>query len=82
MLNEALQDGSIPNAPVATLTGAGPQYPSGRRPSDPDICAASSFSCRVPGDIWDGPTGMIGLNFDDGPLPVSLSSTHRKRYNI
>jgi hypothetical protein len=27
----------------------------------------------IPGDIYDAPQGVIGIGFDDGPLPVSHS---------
>ncbi len=36
------------------------------------------YKCRIAGDVWDAPQGVIGISFDDGPLPVSVFHLHFK----
>lgn len=70
-LDAAIAAGKIPNIPVAvnsSVTGE-PGYGTGTNPAQPDICSASAH-CKIDGDIWDAPDGIIGIGFDDGPLPV------------
>lgn len=69
-LNQSIAAGKIPNIPVATLVTENPVYPTGANSSGPDICSAT-VGCREPSDIWDAPTGMLGVAFDDGPADVS-----------
>lgn len=66
-LAKAVAAGQIPEVP---LTNAG-VYPSGVKPDDPKVCNSAS-ECKVDGDIWNAPDGMLGLNFDDGPTDASL----------
>lgn len=68
-LNTAVAAGLIPNISQTTQTGTGnPAYPNNANASAPDICS-STDQCRAPGDIWDAPDGVLGIGFDDGPLP-------------
>ncbi|KAF7298346.1 Carbohydrate esterase family 4 protein [Mycena kentingensis (nom. inval.)] len=75
-LNDATAKNLIPKIPVATVDTSGadgsgvPTYPSGNDANGPEVCSASA-QCRIPGDIWDGPDGTLGLSFDDGPTPAS-----------
>lgn len=71
-LNIAVQANKIPNIPAPTQTAAGtnPIYASGLNPSDPSVCSGS-YGCQLPGTIYNAPAGVMGLGFDDGPLPVS-----------
>jgi len=77
-LNAAVQAGKIPNVPISSgPNNSSPVYPPGINPNSPEICSAT-YKCKIPDDIWDAPEGMIGISFDDGPLPVSgcLSIPH------
>ncbi|KAI0268179.1 hypothetical protein BC834DRAFT_821301 [Gloeopeniophorella convolvens] len=72
-LNAAVQAGKIPNIPPTSDPNNGnPVYPQGFDPLSPQVCSAT-YKCRLTGDIWDAPDGVIGVSFDDGPLPVSTS---------
>jgi peptidoglycan/xylan/chitin deacetylase (PgdA/CDA1 family) len=70
-LNVAVQANKIPNiAPsVQNTPAANPVY-NGVSATDPSVCSGS-YGCRVPGDIYDAPAGVMGLGFDDGPLAPS-----------
>ncbi|KAI0307086.1 glycoside hydrolase/deacetylase [Multifurca ochricompacta] len=70
-LNTAIQAGKIPNFPpsVQNAPGTSPSYPS-LNPSSPQVCSATS-GCRIAGQVWDPPQGVLALSFDDGPLPPS-----------
>ncbi|KAH9179607.1 hypothetical protein EDB89DRAFT_2224651 [Lactarius sanguifluus] len=70
-LNNAVQAGKIPNYPPARQSSpnANPTYGS-LNPSGPQVCSAS-YGCRIAGQVWDAPQGVIGISFDDGPLPPS-----------
>lgn len=70
-LNSAVTAGKIPDIPLSTSSGESPTYPSGYDPYSATVCS-STYKCVTPGDIWDAPTGVLALSFDDGPLPVSL----------
>ena len=73
-LQVAMRSGKIPDLPISAMGSAGsPVYPNGLDPSSPDVCS-STYQCRIPGTIWDGPNGTFGISFDDGPLPVSTGS--------
>ncbi|KAJ7704191.1 carbohydrate esterase family 4 protein [Mycena olivaceomarginata] len=67
-LNDAISRKVIPDVPLSNNAsdGGSPTYPNGADPNSPDICSAT-YQCRLPGDIWDGPAGTIGISFDDGP---------------
>lgn len=69
-LSAAVQAGKIPNIPQATQSNpnASPTYPSGVNPSSPQVCSWT-YGCRLNGTIYDAPPGVVGLSFDDGPLP-------------
>ncbi|KAH9179608.1 carbohydrate esterase family 4 protein [Lactarius sanguifluus] len=70
-LNAAVQAGKIPNIPPSSdPNNASPVYPSGYDPYSSQVCSAT-YKCRIAGDIWDAPQGVIGISFDDGPLPPS-----------
>ncbi|KAI0278828.1 hypothetical protein BGY98DRAFT_1077813 [Russula aff. rugulosa BPL654] len=71
-LNTAVQAGKIPNIAPPTQTAAGtvPIYGPGINAAGPSVCS-NSYGCRNPGDIYDAPEGVIGIGFDDGPLPPS-----------
>ncbi|KAI6034139.1 carbohydrate esterase family 4 protein [Pisolithus microcarpus] len=70
-LHKAVSAGKIPDVPVTiTPPGSNPTYPDGYDPMNHDVCS-STYQCRIPGDIWDGPDGYLSLSFDDGPLPPS-----------
>ncbi|KAJ7255842.1 hypothetical protein B0H12DRAFT_1287345 [Mycena haematopus] len=69
-LNAAVASKAIPDVPIPTLGSNGnPAYPNGGDPTGSDICSGT-YGCRVPGDIWDGPDGTLGLSFDDGPADI------------
>jgi chitin deacetylase len=71
-LNSAVVAGKIPDVPVSTSTNLeNPTYPSGYDPYSAAVCS-STYKCVTPGDVWDAPTGVLALSFDDGPLPVSF----------
>jgi chitin deacetylase len=38
---------------------------------DPNTVCSFTYECHAPSDIFDGPDGVIGLNFDDGPTQFS-----------
>ncbi|KAH9060911.1 carbohydrate esterase family 4 protein [Lactarius vividus] len=70
-LSAAVQAGKIPNIPPSSdPNNASPVYPSGYDPYSSQVCSAT-YKCRIAGDIWDAPQGVIGISFDDGPLPPS-----------
>ncbi|KAI0254781.1 hypothetical protein BJV78DRAFT_1370340 [Lactifluus subvellereus] len=70
-LNTAVQAGKIPNVPISSGPNNGmPVYPPGSNPNSPQVCSAT-YKCRIQGDVWDAPQGVIGISFDDGPLPPS-----------
>ena len=69
-LNEAVAAGKIPDIPRSSNTpNTSPVYPDGVNPSSPQICSAT-YRCRIPGDFWEAPDGVLASSFDDGPLPV------------
>lgn len=73
-LTAAVQAGKIPDIPPSSYSNnnnGSPVYPPGYNPYSPQVCSGT-YKCRVVGDVWDAPPGMIGISFDDGPLPVSL----------
>lgn len=77
-LAAAVAAGKIPDIPKTTATDdLGPVYPEGTNAEDPDVCSATA-KCRIEGDIWDAPDGVFGLNFDDGPQPVSIFTLFEK----
>lgn len=74
-LAAAEKAGKIPNIPPSSSSNKGnPVYPSGYDPLSAQVCSAT-YKCRIAGDIWDAPQGVIGISFDDGPLPVSVLFT-------
>ncbi|KAA1466515.1 glycoside hydrolase/deacetylase [Dentipellis sp. KUC8613] len=70
-LDAAVKAGQIPNIPVGKQSspGADPSYGS-LDPNGAEVCS-TTVQCRPPGVIWDAPDGVLGLSFDDGPLPPS-----------
>lgn len=71
-LNSAVAAGKIPDIPMSTSTNLeNPTYPSGYDPYSAAVCS-STYKCVTPGDVWDAPTGVLALSFDDGPLPVGF----------
>jgi chitin deacetylase len=72
-LNNAVQAGQIPNIPPSVLNPQGlATYPNNFSPTSPQVCSGA-YLCRIPGQIWDAPPGVLGVAFDDGPLPVGHS---------
>ncbi|KDQ51243.1 carbohydrate esterase family 4 protein [Jaapia argillacea MUCL 33604] len=69
-LNAAVAAGKIPDIPASSLINGAPTYPEGTDPNSPQVCSGTA-QCRIPGDIWDAPTGVLGTGFDDGPLSPS-----------
>ena len=71
-LNTAVQAGKIPNTAPAKqgAPNTPPVYDASVNTNDPKVCS-TSHGCRNPGDVFDAPPGVIGISFDDGPLPVS-----------
>ncbi|KAJ7171527.1 carbohydrate esterase family 4 protein [Mycena filopes] len=67
-LNDAVARKVIPDIPLSknTTDDGSPVYPTGTDPTSPEICSAT-YQCRIPGDVWDGPAGVLALSFDDGP---------------
>ncbi|KAF7344372.1 Carbohydrate esterase family 4 protein [Mycena sanguinolenta] len=82
-LNAAVASKTIPDVPIPTIGSDGnPAYPSGQDPTSSDICSGT-YQCRVPGDIWDGPDGTVGISFDDGPAgPLCKSISCFISYSI
>ena len=69
-LNKAVKAGKIPELPMTSSTnGESPIYPPGFDPNSDAVCS-STYKCATPGDLWEAPAGVLGLSFDDGPLPV------------
>jgi len=53
------------------LVNGNPTYAAGVDANSPTVCS-STVQCRINGtttQLWDAPAGMIGVAFDDGPLP-------------
>ncbi|KAI0254782.1 hypothetical protein BJV78DRAFT_1152073 [Lactifluus subvellereus] len=71
-LNTAVQAGKIPNIPPSVLNpqAALPTYANDLNPTGPQVCSGS-YGCRIPGQVWDAPPGVLAVSFDDGPLPPS-----------
>ena len=68
-LNTAVSAGKIPTFGPSKSTGGNPSYP-GADPNGDEICS-TTYKCRKnPENIYDAPTGLLGVSFDDGPLPV------------
>ncbi|KAG9010174.1 hypothetical protein FRB90_008006 [Tulasnella sp. 427] len=65
-LTKAVAAGQIPTVPLSNEGND----PHGVDPNDPTVCNSTS-ECKVDGDIWNAPDGMLGLNFDDGPTDAS-----------
>lgn len=75
LLDQAVSSGLIPtNCPVAKQSGgAAPSYSNSTGKMDPakqPICSSSS-QCRGDDQVYDMPDGLVGISFDDGPLPPS-----------
>lgn len=74
-LNAAVAAGKIPDIPISTQPNGEyttPVYNKGTLSfDDPTVCSANAQTCQIPGDIWDAPTGVVGIGFDDGPTPYS-----------
>lgn len=71
-LNEAVSSGKIPNIPSSTVTSAGNiVYPSGH--SEREIGSWTNSKIVGPNDIAEAPTGVWGINFDDGPVDQSVN---------
>lgn len=75
LLDKAVSSGLIPsNCPVSKQSGGGsPSYTNNTGNMDPGkqpICSSSS-QCRGDGQVYDMPDGLVGISFDDGPLPPS-----------
>src|SRR6266404_1772037 len=71
-LDAAVQAGKIPNIPPTSNPNNGsPVYPPDYDPYSSEVCSAT-YKCRIAGDVWEAPPGVIGISFDDGPLPVSV----------
>jgi chitin deacetylase len=77
-LNTAVQAGLIPNIPPSAPAnpGGGPVYPNGLNGASPQVCSWS-FGCVMNDTIVNAPPGVVGVAFDDGPLPVRLSFSFR-----
>lgn len=62
-LNAAVAAGKIPNLPVTTQPqgpNTTPLYNNGTlKFDDPTVCSGNAETCRMPGDIWDAPPGML-----------------------
>lgn len=70
-LNIAVQAGKIPNIPPGKQSSpsSNPTYGT-LNPNGPQVCSAT-YGCRIAGQVWDAPQGVIGISFDDGPLSPS-----------
>jgi len=72
-LNSSVSAGKIPNIPPSTVNSQGfTIYPGGLDPNGQEVCSAT-YQCYVADDLWNGPEGVVGLSFDDGPLPTSTA---------
>ena len=77
-LNAAVQAGKIPGIPPTTVpAGQNPVYANNLDPMSPQVCS-STYKCRISTDVWDAPDGVVGISFDDGPLPVSFKFRVRR----
>ena len=81
-LNTAVSAGKIPTFGPSKSTGGNPSYP-GADPNGDEICS-TTYKCRKnPENIYDAPTGLLGVSFDDGPLPVRfVLSRQRDAYKL
>ena len=72
-LNNAVQANKIPNIPIShqSAPGTNPTYGS-LNPNGAQVCSGT-YGCQIPGQIWNAPAGVLGIAFDDGPLPVSYA---------
>lgn len=72
-LAAAIDKGKIPDIHQSIQKfNSNPVYPAGVDPNDASVCS-STYGCHLPGDIWDAPSGHIGIAFDDGPTEVHSS---------
>ncbi|KAK1225963.1 hypothetical protein PQX77_011076 [Marasmius sp. AFHP31] len=72
-LNAAIASGKIPDIPKTTIGPTGnPVYSNGLDPTSKEVCS-STYECRGPESVWDGPDGTFGISFDDGPLEPTTS---------
>jgi len=69
-IENAINQGKIPDIPQTTLINGIPTYPAGIDPTSPEVCSGD-LKCRIEGDFWDAPDGEIAISFDDGPTDVS-----------
>ncbi|KAG8726567.1 hypothetical protein FRC11_014923, partial [Ceratobasidium sp. 423] len=71
-LDRAIASGRISmNVPAATLNEGAPSYRNSSGAMDPaeqPICSGF-VKCKGAGQIYDMPDGIVGLSFNDGPLP-------------
>jgi len=77
----AIKDGKIPDIPRTTLVNGIPTYPNGINPSSPEVCSAD-LQCRINGNYWDAPDGVVAIGFDDGPTAVSGSVLFSTRFCV
>ncbi|KAF9259516.1 glycoside hydrolase/deacetylase [Marasmius fiardii PR-910] len=68
-LKLAQNAGKIPNIPQSTLNNGSPAY-ANMDAGGPEICS-STYQCRSPDDVYDGPEGYFAISFDDGPLSAT-----------
>lgn len=80
-IETAIQEGKIPDIPQTTLVNGNPTYPNGFDPSSPEVCSGD-VQCRIQGDIWDAPDGVVGIGFDDGPTSVSRNFLFSTRFCV
>ncbi|CAL1700614.1 unnamed protein product [Somion occarium] len=75
-LNSATAQGKIPGFAPSTPTDGNPVYPDGVDPLGNDVCS-TTYKCRSdPDNIYDAPDGVMGISFDDGPLPSSSTKLY------
>jgi len=76
-LNASIAAGKIPtNCPVSTMGAGGvPAYKNSSGTMDPGSAQICSSSDQCPGDgqVYNAPAGVVGLSFDDGPLPPATA---------
>jgi chitin deacetylase len=53
---------AIPNFPASTVDPVnGPVYVSSVDPNSASSVCSATYKCRLPGDIWDAPAGILGV---------------------
>ncbi|WWC70829.1 uncharacterized protein I206_104781 [Kwoniella pini CBS 10737] len=61
---------TLPNVSVSNPNNGYPTYADGETPSDQHICSFT-YECTTDEDLYNAPSGIFALSFDDGPTDAS-----------